>query len=204
MMVSANSWARPLKGFNTGPYLVLEGGVIQATFDRDENTGDEIGHAYDPAVGLIFGWNVWDSFSAEIEGRYSTAKLNDTREHLVSANVYGRYSFILDALTDFDTLRILPTLKGGLSFRVASLPGDPSSSDKAITTFGWGPSFGGGLSFIVKKYIFFGFNVQEDLVFFKDVYQTLNVGGVDVPNVLIYKGGFYPQFSAMAFVGVHY
>lgn len=204
VIISAHSWAKPLKGFNVGPYLVLEGGIIQADFDKDEQTGEEAGHKFDPSMGLIFGWNLWDCFSAELEGRYSTAKLHDKREHLVSANAYGRYFVILDMLTDFDSLRIMPTVKGGLSFRVASLPGDPNSSDSAITTFGYGPSFGGGLTFLVKKYLFFGFDVQEDLVFFNDARQDLTINGQAFPNTLIYKGGLHPQFSATAFIGVHY
>lgn len=198
------AWAKPLKGFNEGPYLCLEGGVVQADFDRDEQTGTKIGHDFEGAVGLVFGWNIWDWFSAELEGRYGTNTTSGRREHLVGANVNGRYFFILDALTDFQSLRIIPTLKGGFSFRVVSLPGNPNSTDTAVTTFGWGPSVGGGISFLVKKYLFFGLDVQEDLLFFDDTRQNLTVNGAAAPNTLIYKGGFYPQFSAMAFIGVHY
>lgn len=201
---ATSSWARPLKGFNVGPYLALEGGIIQADFDTDLQTGAKIGHDFEPAAGLMFGWNLWDYFSAELEGRYSTAKTSGGREHLAAAGVYGRYFFILDELTDFKSLRIMPTVKGGFSFHFASLPGNPDSSDPAVTTFGWGPSLGAGLSFIIAKYLFFGFDVKEDLTFFNDTSQNLTINGQPAPNTLIYKGGFHPQFSAMAFIGVHY
>ena len=204
LFAATNIWARPLKGFNEGPYLCVEGGLIQADFDRDEQTGIKIGNDFEPTVGIIFGWNLWDWFSAELEGRYGTNINGDKREHLVGANVTGKYFFILDALTSFESLRIMPTVKGGFAFRVASLPGDPNSNDQAVTTFGWGPAVGGGISFLWKKYLSFGINVQEDLLFFKDIRQDITINGAASPNTLIYKGGFIPQFSAMGFVGVHY
>ncbi len=40
----------------------------------------------------------------------------------------------------------------------------------------------------------------EDLRFFEDKRQTVN----GIPDTLVYKGGFYPLFNAMAFVGVNY
>lgn len=204
MIISTHSWARPLKGFNTGPYLYLEGGIVQSDFDKDQQTGIKVGSDFEPAVGLTFGWNIWDWFSAELEGRYSTARTQDKREHLVAANVYGKYFFILDALTDFKSLRIMPTAKAGFSFHVASLPGNPNSTDTAVTTFGWGPSFGVGLSFLMAKYLFFGFDVKEDLLFLDDVHQNLTINGAATPHAIIYKGGFHPQFTAMGFIGVHY
>ncbi len=201
---TGTAWARPLKGFNEGPYLYLEGALTQVSYDKDEQTGTKAGHDFEPAIGLTFGWNIWDYFSAELEGLYSTNSSGGRREHLVSANAYGKYFLILDDLTDFKSLRIMPTFKGGLSFRIASLPGNPNSTDTAVTKFGWGPSFGAGMSFLVAKYLWFGFEVQEDLVFFSDTNQTITVGGTTTPGALIYKGGFYPQFSALVFVGVHY
>lgn len=173
------------------------------TFDKDEQSGTKIGNDYEPVLGLTFGWNLWDCFSAELQGLYTTARTEGRREQIASANVYGRYFLILDQLTDFKSLKILPTFKGGLALRIASLPGNPASTDKALTTFGWGPSFGGGLSFIAAKYVFFGFEVQGDLLFFEDKRQDLTSGG-GAPGTLVYKGGFYPQLTALGFAGVHF
>lgn len=202
LVVSAASiaWARPLKGFNTGPYLYAEGGAIQVSFNKDEQTGQKYSGEFMPSIGLIFGWNIWDYLSAELDGRYTTNRTEGKREHLVSANVYGRYYFIIDQLTDSESFKVMPTVKGGFSFRIASLPGNPASADTALTTFGWGPSFGAGINFLVKKYLSFGVDAQEDLVFFQDKHQTLSSGA----GALVYKGGFYPQFSVMGYIGVHY
>jgi hypothetical protein len=173
-------------------------------FDKDEQTGLRVGHEFEPVIGLIFGWNIWDWFSAELEGRYGTNIKSGRREHQVGVNITGKYFVILDALTDFPTLRILPTVRAGIAFRVASLPSSIYSTDSAVTKFGLGPSFGAGLSFLWKKYFSFGIDVQENLLFFNDTRQDITVNGTSIPNALIYKGGFIPQFSAMGFVGVHF
>ena len=163
LMISLNYplWAKPLAGFNKGPYLCIEAGIMQTDFDKDEQSGTKIGRDFEPAIGLIFGWNVWDYLSAELDGRYGTNINAGKREHLVGANINGKYFFILDALTDFPSLRIMPTIKGGFAFRVASLPGNINTTDKVVTTFGWGPSFGGGISFLWKKYCRLGLMSKE-------------------------------------------
>jgi hypothetical protein len=205
IIISFNSWARPLKGFNQGPYLLAEGGVMQADFDYNQYSQLKVGHDFEPLVGIMFGWNIWDWFSAEIEGRYSTDKTAGlTREHLISANVNAKYFFITDALTDFPTLRIMPVVKGGFSFRIAVLPGDPNTTDRVVTGFGWGPSLGAGITFLWKKYLSFGIEAQEDFLFFDDTTQDLTAGGSSLPGTVIYKGGFKPQFSAIGYVGVHF
>jgi hypothetical protein len=192
--------ARPNRGFNVGPYLDLIGGVSQATFDRDQTTGIAQGSDFQPTFGFLFGWNVVDSLAAELQGRYATDPNHGDREHIAYANVMAKWMPIFDALTDFPTLRILPFLKGGMGVTVAILPGAPGSDGSKLTTVGFGPTLGGGIAFICKKYVHFGIDLQEDLHFFQDKTQTVN----GVPGTLVYKGGFHPLFSAMGFVGVHY
>ena len=191
--------ARPIKGFHTGPYLMLEGGMLQENFDRDQVTGQDIGNDFEPTFGFIFGWNIWDSFSGELQARYATNFNNDRREHIACANAYGKVTFIADALTDFPTLRILPFVKGGLATRITALPGTPGASHSTAARFGAGPSVGGGVAFLWKKYFYFGLDVQEDLLFLTSIDQT--VGGV---MRQVYGGGFHPSFSGMVMVGVHY
>lgn len=191
--------ARPQRGFHSGPYLALEFGAMQSDFDHDEAANLSVGNDFEPSFGCIFGWNIWDFFSAEFQGRYATNLNKGRREHIASANLYGRYTWITDALTDFKSLRILPFLKGGLSVHIAALPGTPSVGG-IKAGFGIGPSVGGGIAFLWHKYVYFGIDLQEDLPFFNDIDQT--VGGV--PNTLVYKGGLHPSFSAAAIIGVHY
>jgi hypothetical protein len=198
LLAPAAAESRPENGFNTGPYLALTGGIIQAGFDFNEVTQSKQGGDFEPAIGILFGWNALDSLSAEIQARYSTNRNDGQREHIANANLYAKWMPILDVLTDFQTLRILPFVKGGLGLTVAVLPGADASSK--ITTIGFGPSVGGGIAFTWKKYVHFGVDVQEDFLFFNDQSQT--VGGV--PGTLVYKGGFFHAFSAMGFVGVHY
>ncbi len=196
--------ARPLKGFNSGPYLYLEGGAMQVDYDRDQYSNIKHGRDIEPSFGLIFGWNIRDWIAAELEGKYGTNIKSGRREHLVGANLSCRYFFITNALTKFKSLRIMPTIRGGLAFKISSLPGNEFSTDSAVTSFGWGPSIGIGLNFLILKYLSFGFDVHEDFIFFEDVRQNLTVGGTSLPNTLIYKGGFKPQFNAIFYMGVHY
>ncbi len=198
--VAATATARPGQGFNKGPYLALEGGIAQVKYDHDQtnpafNSGD-----FDPAFGFLFGWNAWDWLSAELQGRYSTSTKAGQREHIASANLYGKAFLITNALTDFPTLRILPFLKAGMSIHVGVLPGSSGSTDTKVTTVGVGPSVGGGIAFTWKKYVYFGMDVQEDFLFFGDTRQEVN----GVPGTTVYKGGFYPSLGAMGFIGVHY
>ena len=199
ILVTASAEARPQKGFHSGPYLVLELGAMQEDFDRDQVTGQDIGSDFQPSFGFVFGWNIWDFFSGELQGRYSTNLSKSRREHIASANAYGKWTFIADALTDFPSLRILPFVKGGLATRVSALPGTPGSSNSVVTRFGVGPTAGAGIAFLWKKYFYFGIDVQEDFLFFNDIDQT--VGGV---MRRVYDGGFHPSFSASAMIGVHY
>jgi hypothetical protein len=197
---AAVAHARPPTGFNTGPYLAIHGGVLQADFDTDQVSGTEVGRDFEPAVGFLFGWNIFDYFSTELQGLYSTNSNNSRRIHIAQADVNTKWFLVTDALTNFPTLRILPFLKGGMGIRVSVLPGNVGSTNTNVTNIGWGPTFGGGVSFIWKKYFYFGVDVQEDLFLYNDIHQTVN----GVPRTLVYKGGFHPSFGAMATLGVHY
>ncbi|PIU56350.1 MAG: hypothetical protein COS89_06115 [Deltaproteobacteria bacterium CG07_land_8_20_14_0_80_38_7] len=196
--------ARPLKGFNTGPFLYLETGIMQIDFDKDQYNNTNNGDDFEPALGMIFGWNIRDWISAELQGLYTTNSNNDRREHIVGASLCSRYFFITNALTDIKNLKIMPTVKGGMAFRISSLPGNVNSTDSAVTSFGWGPTFGCGINFLIYKYLSIGLEVQEDLLFFDDIRQSLTVNGASLPNTLIYKGGFKPQFLGLFSIGVHY
>lgn len=198
--IPATCWSRPTKGFHTGPYLLLEGGVLQMDYDTDQASGQRIGRDFEPTFGFLFGWNLLDEFSTELQGRYATDANSGRRLHVANANVYGKWTLITDALTDFPTFRVLPFLKGGLAIRVTVMPGNPNATGNTVTQIGWGPSPGGGIAFLWKKYFYFGIDVQGDILFFDNTTQTVN----DVPNTLVYMGGFHPSFSGMAMVGVHY
>lgn len=200
IIASSAAEAKPRKGFHTGPYLALEAGVMQEDFDRDQVTGLDIGRNFEPTFGFLFGWNIWDYFSGELQGRYATNINAGRREHIAAADAYARYTFILDALTNFTTLRILPFIKGGGAVRISALPGTINSSNNTVTRIGTGPSIGAGISFLWKKYFYFGIDAQESLLFFSDIDQTVN----GIPGTLVYKGGFHPSFSVMGMVGVHY
>jgi hypothetical protein len=202
--ISFAAEAKPRKGFHTGPYILLEAGATQNDFDVNARTGEKIGTEFEPAVGFLFGWNMFDWFSAELGGRYSTSEKNDRREHIAGANLNAKFFLVTDALTDFPSLRILPFAKAGAAIRVATLPGDPDAiNDEVVTSFAYGPSVGAGMMFLWKKYVYFGFNVQGDLLFFQDISQDISSGG-STQNALIYEGGFIPQFAGTVLVGVHF
>lgn len=192
--------ARPKKGFHSGPYLTFEAGVIQADFDRDEATGLKNGDDFEPSFGFLFGWNVYDWLSAEIQGRYATNINSGRREHIGGGAVFAKYTFIADSLTDFEGLRILPFAKFGVSALIGAFPGTAGASDGIAAHYGIGASPGAGIAFQWKKYLYFGVDLQEDLLTWNESEQTVN----GVPGVVVYKGGFKPNFSAMAILGVHY
>jgi len=192
--------ARPVKRFHTGPYLVFEAGAVQMNYDKNEADGIDVGRDFEPSIGFLFGWNLNDEFSAELQGRYATNANGARRIHAGSGNIYGKYTFIFDPLVDFNSLKILPFVKVGGSFRIASLPGASSAGSGNVTQFGAGPSPGAGITFLMFKYFYFGIDLQYDLLFFRDVRQTV----AGMPGTTIYRGGFHPSFGGSAMLGVHY
>lgn len=197
VLTTGQASARPKKGFHTGPYLALEIGTLQADCDHNEITGQDEGRMFEPAFGFLFGWNIEDYFSTELQGRYATNFNSNRREQFASASLFAKWTLIADKLTDYKTLRILPFVKGGLSSRINALPGP---TDGTVTNFALGPSFGVGVAFLFYKYVYFGLDIQEDLLFFSTGTQTIN----GVPDTTVYRGGFKPSFGALAILGVHY
>lgn len=200
LFISSQAFARPQKGFHTGPYLALQAGAMQIDFDKNVASDTKVGSDFEPTAGIVFGWNVWDNFAPELQARYTTNYNGGRREHVADAGIYGKWTPIIDSLTDFESLRILPFAKAGISVCIAVLPSDINSSGGNVTMHGVGPALGAGLMFLVKKYIYFGFDVQEELLNFNTITQTVS----GVPNTTVYKGGFEPQFSAVGVIGVHY
>lgn len=199
-LIASTADARPAKGFLKGPYLTVELGTLQMDNDTDQVSGEKIGRDFEPTFGFIFGWNLSDNFSPELQGRYATNLKSGRRLHVAQANISGKYTFIIDELVDFPSLRILPFLKAGMALRISVLPGNRNSTKDTVYQTAWGPSPGGGLAFLWKKYFMFGIDLQGDMLIFDDIRQTVNGTG----NTLVYKGGFHPSFSAMAIIGVHY
>ncbi len=197
--------ARPKKGFNTGPYLAFEFGISHNNFDVNQRLDEKVGTFVEPTIGFLFGWNIYDWFAAELSGRYSTSEKGDRREHIAMVHINTKFFLITDALTDFQTLRILPFGQIGAAINFAVLPGDPASTtDNQPKTFAYGPSVGAGVMFLFKKYVYLGLKAQGDLLFYDDIHQEITSGGATTSDVLIYKGGFVPQFSAMGIFGVHF
>jgi len=204
LVFASSAEAKPRRGFHTGPYLAIEVGAGQNDFDTNQRTGEKVGADFEPIIGFLFGWNIYDWFSTELSGRYATSKVADKREQIGSASINAKFFLITDALTDFPTLRILPFAKVGAAFKVVALPGDTGAmKDDVLTSFAYGPSVGGGVMFLWKKYVYLGINVQGDFLIFEDKYQDINNGG-SATSTLIYKGGFIPQFITTAILGVHF
>ena len=200
ILTASNAMAKPVKGFLNGPYLTIEAGIVQADNDGDKFDGSKVGADFEPSIGFLFGWNITSKISTELQGRYSTHATSGRRNHIAQAGIYGRWFFINKSLTNFPTLRILPTVKAGMAVRASILPGDAASNDSTVTQLGWGPSIGTGLLFLWKQYFFFGIDVQEDFLNYEEKRQT--IGGIS--HILVYDGGFHPSFSALAIIGVHY
>lgn len=202
--IASSAHAKPPKGFHTGPYLAVGVGATYNNFDKNQRTGEKVGTFFEPNVGFIFGWNVYDWLAAEMSGRYLTSEKRGRREHVANANLYAKAFLITDALTDFKSLRILPYAKAGLAMLFAVLPEDEAvSATNTRFDYGFGPSVGTGVMFLFKKYVYLGINAQGDFLFLQDIRSNVTTGGVTT-NTLIYKGGFTPQFYGSFVAGVHF
>ncbi|MDP2600173.1 MAG: hypothetical protein Q8P84_05495 [Deltaproteobacteria bacterium] len=189
----------PRKGFYKGPYIMLAGGAMEFNWDKNETTGVEEGAPWELLLGLIFGWNLNDWIAPEILLRFTTDKNEGRREYIAGANLGFVFTLLADPLLDFEKWRVLPFIKPGFGLQAAVLPGAANSTQNRLTSFGVGPSVGGGVRFLFKKYLYFGVEVQEEFLRQTSLHQDVNGA-----NTLIYKGGWVNQFETYLTAGVHF
>lgn len=191
LFVATPAQARPPKGFHTGPYLQLLLGAVDSTFDRNLVSNTTTGRDEELALGFMFGWHTSDHWGPFIEARYSTDNNGGNRIHMVNGNVGATYTLILDALTRFQSLRILPYIGGDLLFRIDALPADPTIGNNLINRYGVGPGIVGGINFLFKRYVYIGIMGQEDFPYFS-------------ASTPAYGSGWHPQWSASLNAGFHF
>lgn len=191
--------ARPQKGFHTGPYLQVVTGAVDSSFDRNLISNTRTGRDQEFAFGFLFGWHTSDHFGPFLQVRYATDLNSETRLHIINSNVGATYTLILDALTDFKSLRILPFVGGEFLFRIDALPVDPSTGSNLVNRYAVGPGVMGGVNFLFKRYVYIGAMFQEDFAHFYSKSQA--VAGTPTP---VYGSGWHPQWSASLNTGFHF
>lgn len=199
LLCSPPSFARPTKGFHTGPYLQLLLGGVDSSFDTNLVSNTKTGRDAEMALGFLFGWHVSDNWGPFLEARYSTDFNNGGRLHGVNGNIGMTYTLVTHALTHFKSLRILPYIGSDFLFRIDSLPSDPSVGTGMINRYAIGPGIMGGINFMFRRYVYIGIMGQEDFSYFFSRSQT--IGGV---STLVYSGGWHPQWSASLNAGFHF
>lgn len=190
--------ARARKNFLAGPTIGFYGSAQRVNWDVNQRTGLAEGRSLEPMVGLGFGWNLSDTFAPELLVRYTSNANNGRRQYFVAANM-GLAAIFL-ANPNSDAFHILPFIKPGVGVWVSSLPGDTLAVDNRLSMKGIGPSIGGGVRFLFKKYLYFGLEAGEEWIYMEDKYQTLRAGGTQ----LTYRGGFKQMFSGLLMMGVHF
>ena len=178
---------------------MLAGGAMEFDWDKNETTGIEEGSPWGLMLGLVFGWNVYDWLAPEVLFRFSTDKNDGRREYMAGANLGFVFTWLADPLLDFENWRILPFIKPGVGLQAAVLPGAANSTQNRLTSFGIGPSIGGGVRFLFKKYFYFGLEVQEEFLHQRSVYQAVNGA-----RTRIYQRGWVGQFETYLTAGVHF
>lgn len=191
--------ARPQKGFHSGPYLQVVTGAVDASFDKNLVSNMQTGRNEELTFGFLFGWHTSDHFGPFLEVRYSTDLNNERRLHIVNANIGATYTIILDALTNFKSLRILPFIGGDFLFRIDALPTDPAVGSDLINRYAIGPGVVGGINFLFKRYVYLGAMFQEDFAHFYS--KSQNIGGIPTT---VYGSGWHSQWSASLNTGFHF
>lgn len=188
----AQALASPPTGFHKGPYIMLNGGILNYTVDNNQRTGAKVGRDIEPSIGFNFGWFIKDSIAPELMVRYSTNKNGGSREHVVNVNLNAIYSFIVSPT-------IIPFAQIGPVAQFAAIPGDPSSSDRTIALWGVGAGAGGGIRLLFLKYGYAGLLAQMDFIKLPSKYQ--DISGT---SQRIIKGGFDVQPALSALAGFHF
>lgn len=192
--------ARPPRGFHTGPYLQFVSGARDTAYDTNLVSGVKQGHDIDALFGAIFGWNVNDTWSAELHGHYSSPGTESVQEHLINVRLQARYSLITEALTHFQSLRILPYVSAGPLVQLNAMASAPGTTENRAKQWGYGLSFGTGVSFqFWHDYAYISVGGFLDLIHRQDLSQ--DVSGVDT---LVYRGGNDLDWSSIGAIGVHF
>lgn len=199
ILFSASPLHAMRKGFYKGPYLLLDVGVMHFNWDVNQNLNRQQAGSFPLLYGLTFGWNVSDWVALELFTRYSTDNKRGEREHIGAGSLGTAFFWIVNPLTGHNKWQVLPFLKTSATYQVAALPGDPSSTDRFLITQGVGPSGSGGVRFIHNKYLYFGIEFQQHLLFHEGKSQVLR--GVQKQ---IYNRGWKKQFESFLSVGIHY
>lgn len=197
--VSILAEARPPKGFHSGPYLQVMVGAVDSSFDTNLVNNTRASRDQELAFGFLFGWHVSDNWGAFMDARYATDLNGGVRQHMVNGNVGATYTLILDALTDFRSLRILPFIGGDVALRVDALPVDPAMGFGLADRLAVGPGVMGGVNFLFRRYVYIGILAQEDFLHFFSA--TQDIAGV---STTVYRSGWHPQWSASLNAGFHF
>jgi hypothetical protein len=201
----------PEKGWHKGPYVAVHGGMIQATDDRNIQTGVQFNGTFNPSVGLTFGWDINDWLGPMMQFSYSTATgrvgngtpnypIENARQHIMSFSLFARavIPYFLKAKWQPRNIKILPYFKlGGTGYGMLVNAG---SNGNKVGGYGGGVGVGAGVEFYIWKGIFFAIDLTENFIFQKATRET--VGGV--PNTKITNGGFYAQFNFLGLIGWHF
>lgn len=192
--------ANAQKGFHQGPYISLGAGVMKFDWDVNQRTLVEEGNTREPVFALLHGWNIKDWFGVELLLRYATSQNNGRREHIGGIHVGPAFFPIFGPLVRPARWKFLPFVKAAFIVQIAALPGDTNSSDRRVINTGVGTGFGGGLRVLYNKYLYFGFEGNQEFLRHQNTRQNLSPGG----DTLIYAGGWKKQFNLLGTVGVHF
>lgn len=197
----------PDKGWHTGPYLAVTGGMMQATDDTNVVTNRKFNGSFIPSVGLTFGWDFTDWIGIMLQGNFGFASdqvgngsadypSENGDEYALNATLAARYIFLTNWEGQPSSVRILPYVKLGGTGRALYVH---ASGGNQIGAYGGGVATGAGVEFLVIDRIFLALDMTENLMFMQDYSKT--VGGV---TTQIIKGGFKPQFQLLGMVGYHF
>ena len=199
----------PEKGWHKGSYIVVTGGMMQATDDTNIQTNRKFDGTFIPAVGLTYGYDFLDSLGMMFQitfGGFTSAGVGDGtatypnetgKEHVINLSLAARYTFLTGWQGQPSGVKILPYVKLGGTGRALYIH-TPTDNNK-VGAYGGGVAVGAGLEFFVWKGLFFAIDATEHLMFMMDHFRTING-----TNTKIIDGGFKPNFQLLGMIGYHF
>lgn len=192
--------AKPVREFHTGPYLQFIAGARDASYDTDRVANIAYGRDIEPSYGFAFGWNLNDPIAIELRGLYSSSGVDNGQEHLMTLHVDSRWHLLLDTLTDFRSLRILPFVGAGPVAQMNVLPGTAGATETRVLQWGVGLSGSAGISALFHHDIVYC-TVVGHVDYLRRLTAHQTVGGA---QTTVYRGEWNPDWSATASLGVHF
>ena len=223
----------PDKGWHKGPYLTVNGGMMQSTNDKHAVTNRKFDGTFDPAVGITFGWDIADWIGPMLQMNFGFVKgqvgdsnggnnggvpypayptitfdpgtfpIQNAWEYVINIGLYCRATLPYFTKASWQGKNVKFIPYLKLGGVGHGLFVNASNNNNKIGAYGGGIGMGAGVELFIWKGLYAGIDVTENIIFQQSLSKTITAAGVP-QKVKILKGGTEFQFNLLGMLGWHF